>query len=429
MDRPAPGTARRGALLAALGLLLLGATSGPGVELGVEWLNRGLSEAAVVAIMSRPEAKSLVDPDSIPRRAGPVAGGALALFGLALLGRAFFAGRRPKAAAIIETSAPAPVEAIELPPEPAPPPPPPQGTPPGWFQTSPSALAASQRLAAAPDLGSPPDLPERYQLGEQLGAGAMGVVYRAWDQVLGREVAIKVVSDAVANDPEATDRFLREARALAAVSHPGIVILHDVGLGGRRPYLVMELLRGRHLRAVLGELPCLPEKDVLAYGAQVADALACVHAHRLVHRDVKPENILLLDGDGAEAGRVKLMDFGVAHVIRTHAGRQTSPSGTPYYMAPEQIVGAQLGPWTDVYGLGATLFALMAGSLPFPQGEPLYHAVHTPAPDPRRFNPRLSAGTAALLLSCLEKDPAKRPSSAADLATGLRALTGAGGAA
>jgi serine/threonine-protein kinase len=152
----------------------------------------------------------------------------------------------------------------------------------------------------------------------------------------------------------------------------------------------------------------------------LASALGKAHQNGIVHRDVKPENILLLEG----TRRVKLMDFGIAHVIQSQKAKGTRPSGTPYYMSPEQITGGELGPWTDIYGLGATLFALLTGSLPFPEGEPLYHAVHTQAPSPQEFVPSLSSGTAALILSCLEKDPRKRPQSATILATRLKSLAG-----
>jgi serine/threonine-protein kinase len=108
--------------------------------------------------------------------------------------------------------------------------------------------------------------------------------------------------------------------------------------------------------------------------------------------------------------------------VQSNKAAKTGPAGTPYYMSPEQITGGKLGPWTDIYGLGATLFTLLTGSELFPDGEPLYHAVHTAAPDPRLYVPTLWPGTAALLLSCLEKDPTKRPQSAADLAAGLKSL-------
>jgi serine/threonine-protein kinase len=263
-------------------------------------------------------------------------------------------------------------------------------------------------------------LPDRYRVEDRIGAGAMGIVYRAWDQRLNRAVAIKVLNAEMSLDPQTSQRFLQEARAMAALSHPNIVTLFDVGVEGETPYMVMEYLQGSHLRDVLGDLPHLPEADVLFYGSQVADALATVHQHRLIHRDVKPENILLLEG----TRRVKLMDFGIAHVLQSQKVKGTRPSGTPYYMSPEQITGGELGPWTDLYGLGATLFALLTGSLPFPEGEPLYHAVHTQAPSPQEYVPSLSSGTAALILSCLAKDPRKRPQSATIMATRLRSLAG-----
>jgi hypothetical protein len=428
-----------------VGALLLSICSGPAVELWIELLNRKLDPSTVIWIMSTPGVQALLDPQSLPRRFGPWLGLALLAIGLALLARDW-RGRREKARAapkppLSDEEAPS---AARPDPEPIPLPEPVQAGSPvlerqpapelattpnlEWFQSSPSVTAQGARRAKTGQLLSVVEtflaptvkLPTRYRVETKIGAGAMGVVFRAWDQVLNRAVAIKVLGPEVVQDSETSQRFLQEARAMAALSHPNIVTLYDVGVESETPYMVMEFLQGSHLRDVLGDLPNLPEKNVLGYGAQVADALATVHQHRLIHRDVKPENILLLDG----TQRVKLMDFGIAHVVQSHKAKGTRPSGTPYYMAPEQITGDELGPWTDIYGLGATLFALLTGSLPFPQGEPLYHAVHTPAPDPREYLPSLLPGTAALILSCLEKQPPKRPQSALDLAAGLRGLAG-----
>ncbi|MHB8419233.1 MAG: serine/threonine-protein kinase [Myxococcales bacterium] len=416
-----------------VGAVLTAGCSGPGVAWGVELVNRLFDPGTVVRLMASAPAQLLIDSSSPARRFGPIAGLALAALGVTalLLSRA---PRPPEAPA----PPPEPVhpEPIELPPEPAELPAA-APTPSGWLQSSPSVAAQAAQRGRRTHLSMPTpigpqgaqttrlqegsgarvQLPPRYRLEDKIGSGAMGTVYRATDTVLDRRVAIKVVN-AELHDFEVRELFLKEARALAALSHPGIVVLHDVGIEAEKPYLVMELLEGMHLRDVLGDLPNLPERDVLGYGAQVADALACVHQHGLVHRDVKPENILRL----ADGARVKLMDFGIAHVVQSQRAKPTAPSGTPYYMSPEQVTGGRLGPWTDIYGLGATLFALMAGSLPFPQGEPLYHAVHTQAPDPRTFNRALGASTAKLLLRCLAKDPAARPQDAAELAAALRDL-------
>jgi hypothetical protein len=466
-------------IAAGVGVLLLGTCSRPAVELWVNLLNRELDPGKVVSIMSTSWVGALVDPQSLPRQVGPWLGAALLALGLGLLGKRRWIGRaaqtppKPNApVARAPTPAAIPLPALT---------PPPDTTPaggvdirgsaqpaaPAWLESSPSQIG-QRRRAPGPLLSGPTgsgnvtdpvrppapewfdsapsvsargtrrtqtgpllsqsgtmlsatvELPERYRMEDRIGAGAMGVVYRAWDQRLNRAVAIKVLNAELSLDPQTAQRFLQEARAMAALSHPNIVTLFDVGVEGETPYMVMEYLRGSHLRDVLGDLPLLPENDVLLYGAQVADALATVHQHRLVHRDVKPENILLLEG----TRRVKLMDFGIAHVIQSQKAKGTRPSGTPYYMSPEQITGGELGPWTDIYGLGATLFALLTGSLPFPEGEPLYHAVHTQAPSPQEFVPSLSSGTAALILSCLEKDPRKRPQSATILATRLKSLAG-----
>ncbi len=459
----------------------------PAVDLWVALINRKLDPGTVVSIMTTPWGEALVDPASLPRQVGPWVGAVLFAIGVAALVRgrlgslgSWRRAREEKRAAesAVAPAQPPRVEPIPLPavtpavtpvgnmdvtePVEAPaqvwfesspsvagqrsrshPPPGPmlsgplgsmdvtepiQAPAPDWFDSAPSVSARGKRRTTSGPLLSQSgtvlsatvQLPERYRLEDRIGAGAMGIVYRAWDQRLNRAVAIKVLNAEMSLDPQTSQRFLQEARAMAALSHPNIVTLFDVGVEGETPYMVMEYLRGSHLRDVLGDLPRLPENDVLFYGAQVADALATVHQNRLIHRDVKPENILLLQG----TRRVKLMDFGIAHVIQSQKAKGTRPSGTPYYMSPEQITGGELGPWTDLYCLGATLFALLTGSLPFPEGEPLYHAVHTPAPSPQEFVPSLSTGTASLIFSCLEKDPRKRPQSATIMATRLKSLAG-----
>ncbi|MHB1846725.1 MAG: serine/threonine-protein kinase, partial [Deltaproteobacteria bacterium] len=257
-----------------------------------------------------------------------------------------------------------------------------------------------------------PTLPDRYALGEKLGQGAMGTVYRATDLLLGREVAVKLLGSV--DGAQAQELFLREARAMAAVSHPNVVTLFDAGIAQGTPYLVMELVLGRSLRNASGDQP-VPEHRALHWAAELADALCAVHARRLVHRDVKPENAVLIEG----TERVKLMDFGVAHALRTEA--RTGPSGTPDYMAPEQILGQNVGPWTDVYALGATLYQLLTAQVVFPVGEPFFHAMHTAPEDPMVRVPTLRPETSALVLACLAKDATLRPTTA-QLQGRLRAL-------
>jgi len=253
-------------------------------------------------------------------------------------------------------------------------------------------------------------LADRYELGDVLGTGAAATVYRARDGVLGRDVAIKVMKSTTADK-----RFDREARVLAQLRHPGAVDIYATGEHDGRRYLVMELVRAPTLEAVLeagGPMRAEPASEI---GAGLADVLAAAHALGIVHRDVKPANVFV---DGS---RVRLADFGLAFVDgRQDLGRLTSGDivlGTPYYMAPEQIEGRDLGPAADVYALCATLYEVLAGRPPF-QGAtvPTILAGHLYLPPIPLAELPLAAPVptemAATILDGLAKDPAKRPDAA-----------------
>src|SRR5881628_2236794 len=208
-----------------------------------------------------------------------------------------------------------------------------------------------------------------YEITSLLGAGGMGEVYRAHDSRLGRDVAIKVLPARIAGDPQALARFEREARAVAALSHPNIIALFDISIGDATPYAVTELLEGETLRDRLKQGP-VPLRKALDYGRQIADALAAAHDRGIVHRDLKPENIFL-----TADGRVKVLDFGLAQVAAspsTDAGLTmattphvaTSPGtilGTMGYMAPEQVRGQTMDHRTDIFALGAVLYEMFTG--------------------------------------------------------------------
>ena len=286
-------------------------------------------------------------------------------------------------------------------------------------------VLSQQRGGDTPSRASTPPsgssiLPQRYLLLAKIGEGAMGTVYKAKDSVLDRPVAIKVLNRSLSENETARSYFLREARSAAAMSHPHIVTVFDAGFEGAVLYLVMEYLEGEDLETLATAPPGgLPEKTALRYAAQVADALAAVHAQNIVHRDVKPGNVMRLRG----GEKVKLMDFGIAH-LGAEAGKRksTNVAGTPDFMAPEQLLGQGLGPWTDVYALGGTLYELLTGQVPFPEGDATLHAHQTPPPDPRKLKPGISAATAELVLSCLSKEPRERPQSAAALRDRLEKL-------
>ncbi|WP_161624826.1 serine/threonine-protein kinase [Streptomyces spectabilis] len=245
----------------------------------------------------------------------------------------------------------------------------------------------------------------RFQLIEELGRGGMGVVWRAVDTLLGREVAVKHVrgpgQGAAPLDTKATARLLREARAAAKLNHPGAVTVYDVVRSGSEVVIVMELVRGTTLSALVAREGPLPPTRVASIGAQLAEVLGAAHAMGVIHRDVKPENVMLLAG-----GRVKLADFGIAR-LSSEVTSTTSVFGTPAYMAPEQIRGAPV-PATDLWALGVTLFHALEGASPFARPAPVESiaaVLSDPPPVSRRAGPALGA----VLHSLLAKDPEERP--------------------
>ncbi len=267
----------------------------------------------------------------------------------------------------------------------------------------------STQLGAAAT--SVPRLPERYRMEGKLGEGAMGVVYLATDSVLGRPVAIKVLSADLAGNEKARSYFLREARAAAGLSHPNVVTLYDAGVEGSAPYLVMEFVRGVDLETETLGKP-LPEARALRYGLQIAAALDYVNGKGIVHRDVKPANIIRLEGSET----VKLMDFGIAYLTEGSGKKSTIVAGTPDFMAPEQLIGRGLGPWTDVYALGGTLFQFLTGQVAYPEG-----VSDTHVPDPRGLA-QVSEETARIVLDCLERDAKARPQTAGVIRDRLAAV-------
>ena len=269
-----------------------------------------------------------------------------------------------------------------------------------------------------------------YEILSPLGAGGMGEVYRARDPRLGRDVAIKVVLSGTADDPLVRERFEREARAVAALAHPNILAMFDVGTTADGvTFVVTELLRGETLRRRLAAGGPLPIRRALEYAAQVAHGLATAHERGIVHRDLKPENLFV-----TEEGRVKILDFGIAHWDRAGAdaaGEMTVAStqpgaflGTPAYVSPEQAEGVVPTPRSDVFSLGIVLHEMLSGGNPFARQtafETLTAILREDAP-PLDHVAGLPAGVARLVERCLQKRPGDRPGSAADLAFMLDTL-------
>jgi serine/threonine protein kinase len=289
-----------------------------------------------------------------------------------------------------------------------------------------------QGPAAAPAGKSSADRPPpvggrvgKYLLLRRLGRGGMGVVYEARDTLLERRVALKVVTAA---EPEAWRRCLREARAAARLNHPNVAALYEAGQDDGLCYLVMELVPGGSTQDVLSTQGALPWPEATRLVADTCRGLAAAHAAGLIHRDVKPAN-LMRGADGA----AKLTDFGLAR-----AAEQAGPSvlsslrggGTPQYMSPEQSRGEPVDPRTDLYSLGATFYALLVGRPPYPGTAPLplmYAHCSKPVPDPRAARPEVPEGCAAVVRRAMAKYPAQRYPSAAAMLTDLEAvLTTAG---
>lgn len=268
------------------------------------------------------------------------------------------------------------------------------------------------------------ELGGRYRLEALLGRGGMGEVWRATDERLRRPVAVKLIRADAAGDERTSERLLREAETAGTLQHPGITVVHDLGEhrdgDGRVLYLVMELLEGRDLRVVLDGYPHgMPVPRAAYLAAQVADALAAAHARGVVHRDVKPANLILLPGD-----QVKICDFGIAHLqdAATRLTVEGGSIGTPRYMAPEQFTGGEIGPRSDLYALGCVLHELLTGSPPFAGtgAQLMYRHLNEPPPP---LPPNLPDGLGHLVLELLAKHPAGRPAAASDVARRLRALT------
>jgi serine/threonine protein kinase len=267
----------------------------------------------------------------------------------------------------------------------------------------------------------------RYEVVRELGKGAMGIVYLAKDPLIGRLVALKTIrSSAHADDDETKEfqqRFIREAQAAGILNHPSIVTVHDIGQDEptNMSFIAMEYVEGQNLKEVLAQGRPLPFDQIGDIIAQVAEALDFAHAKGIVHRDVKPANIILVEGN-----RAKITDFGIAKIAT--GGNLTTTGqflGTPNYMAPEQIKGAPVDGRTDIFSLGICLYECLTRRKPF-GGDSLtsisYKIVHEPFPPLHEINPQIPDGYEDVVTHCLAKDPAKRYQRGREVANALRAV-------
>jgi serine/threonine protein kinase/tetratricopeptide (TPR) repeat protein len=263
-----------------------------------------------------------------------------------------------------------------------------------------------------------------YRVLEELGGGGMGVVYRAHDERLDRDVALKVLPAGLLADETARSRFRREAVTLSQLSHPNIAVIHDFDSEGGVDFLTMEYVAGETLAAKTATGP-LPEKDVIALGTQIAEALEEAHEHQVIHRDLKPANVMV-----TVKGRVKVLDFGLAKLVKpveaeadaaTASLAESQPGvvmGTVPYMAPEQLQGKAVDARADIYGLGAILYEMATGQRPFPekQSTPLIASILTEPPQPpRELNGQVSPDLEAIILKALAKNPDERYPSAKEV--------------
>src|SRR2546423_3218305 len=265
-----------------------------------------------------------------------------------------------------------------------------------------------------------------------VGAGGMGEVYRARDARLGREVAIKILSESFSRDPERLRRFEQEARAVAALNHPNILGLYDIGSQDGNPYLVSELLEGQSLRGILKSGP-VSSRKAGDYAVQIASGLAAAHEKGIVHRDLKPENLFI-----TKDGRAKILDFGLAKLTQSSADSEGltvtgSPTlagvvmGTAGYMAPEQVRGEAIDHRTDIFAFGAVLYEMISGQRAFHRdtaAETMTAILKDDPPELADTAKLVSPALDRIVRRCLEKRPEQRFQSAQDLAFALGALSG-----
>ena len=258
----------------------------------------------------------------------------------------------------------------------------------------------------------------RYTVQDRIGTGGMAIVYRGLDNVLGRTVAIKTMLPQYANDPSFAARFKQEAQAAAALQSPYIVSVYDWGKDGDTYFIVMEYLRGTDLKSGIKKHGALDGRKVAQIGSQISQALSVAHKHDIIHRDIKPQNIMVQPD-----GNIKVMDFGIARAKNSHLTQDNNVLGTAHYVSPEQTQGKELGPTSDIYSLGIVMYEAATGEVPFKGDDAISVALkqvsEQPVP-PSQINPNVDPQLEGIILKCMQKDPAARFQTADELARVLR---------
>lgn len=260
---------------------------------------------------------------------------------------------------------------------------------------------------------------DRYELSEKIGSGGMAIVYKARDKKLERYVAVKILRDEYCLDETFVERFKVEARSAASLSHANVVNIYDVGNDGRIHYIVMELLEGKTLKDYIQEKGILTNPEILRISLGVALALEHAHNNHIVHRDIKPQNIIITND-----GKVKVADFGIARIATEQTiEMQENASGSVYYIAPEQARGGYQDHKSDIYSLGITMYEMATGVLPFEGDTPVNVAlkhIHDEMPKPSEINPGITQNVEAIVLKACEKKTAYRYQTARELLDDLR---------
>jgi hypothetical protein len=291
---------------------------------------------------------------------------------------------------------------------------------------------AGPTMGATGELGMTNEPVGHYRVLEKIGSGGMGEVYRARDERLGRDVALKFVNPTYSTDPDRLRRFDQEARAAAALNHPNIVAIYDCGVHNRSPYIVSELLVGTTLRTRLSN-GALPVRQAIEYGIQIAEALMAAHEKQIIHRDLKPENIFI-----TSEGRIKILDFGIAKLLAPRTGeghslgtmetqtRMGSVLGTVAYMSPEQLRSRPVDARSDLFSVGAILYEMLTGQRAF-RGETdvdtITAVLKEDPPELTVERAGISPAFEQIVNHCLEKEPDRRFQSARDLSFALRTLS------